>query len=384
MQQLPFVDINDQETFLARYWQKAPCLLRIDFPEGCKLDANELAGIAAEENADSRLVQTPISGNDWRVANGPFKAEDYEILGDTHWTLLVRGVDQYIEGAHDLFEFFNFLPSWRREDLMVSFATEHGSVGAHTDFYDVFIVQGEGSRRWQLGAAVASDAAIIPDIDQKVLANFEACFEVTLNEGDVLYIPPLVPHEGISVDQSISYSVGYRAPSLSEAVDQVADIISEDADPAIRYCDSDIQSTELHCKIDNAAVDRLEALLAKANNNAERVLGELMTQPVIATEPPEEQDLSRAEIGRILASPQYMIGPAPHTRMAFFQGPQETLLFCNGTTYRLPTISDTDAQGLCGQSQLDPQLQALCYNNQHLLSHIHSWVNAGHWGVFDF
>jgi len=384
MQPLPFVDILDTETFLTKYWQKAPCVLRIEFPNETVLDADELAGIAAEQSADSRLVQTPISGSDWRVANGPFKAEDYAILGDSHWTLLVRGVDQYIDGAQALFEYFNFLPSWRREDLMVSFAADQGSVGAHTDFYDVFIVQGEGSRYWRLGDIVASDAKIIPNIDQKVLADFNPTLETTLEQGDVLYIPPLVPHEGISIGQSISYSVGYRAPSLSEAIDQMADLVSEEADPAIRYSDTDIEAVKLHSKIDDASVSRLELLISQAKHNTERVLGELMTQPVIATEPPDEQELSRADIAKILATPEYLIGPAPHTRMAFFQAEENTLIFCNGATYQIPRISDTIAHNICSQSQLEAELQALCYNNQTLLGHVQSWINAGHWGVFDF
>ncbi|MDT1800214.1 cupin domain-containing protein, partial [Salmonella enterica subsp. enterica serovar Oslo] len=42
-------------------------------------------------------------------------------------------------------------PDWRLDDLMISFSVPGGGVGPHIDQYDVFIIQGMGSRRWRVG-----------------------------------------------------------------------------------------------------------------------------------------------------------------------------------------------------------------------------------------
>ena len=383
MQTLPFVDINDHQQFLTEFWQKAPCLLRVNLPADVQLAPDELAGIAAEPTSDARIVQTPVKKKtDWRVATGPFCAQDYDILGPTHWTLLVRGVDQFIATADQLFSQFNFLPAWRREDLMVSFAANKGSVGAHTDFYDVFIVQGEGKRRWRVGSPVSHDAPLVKDVDQKVLARFEPTHEVEMVEGDVLYIPPLVPHEGVSVGQSMSYSVGYRAPSLSEAIDQWADIVHEQAQPINRYSDVDISARTNPYKIDTSDRDRMASLLQQAQIAPERILGELMTQPVIVQEQGEIESINMGELCAMLDDSQVSIGPAAHTRMAYYEG-NTISLFCNGTTYSVDTLSADDARALCESSLLPQSLIDTIKSNQPLRSLLLEFINNGHWGAYE-
>ena len=63
---------------------------------------------------------------------------------DSHWTLLVQAVDHWIPEAAQLLEQFNFIPRWRIDDLMMSYASDGGGVGPHFDNYDVFLVQTSG------------------------------------------------------------------------------------------------------------------------------------------------------------------------------------------------------------------------------------------------
>src|SRR5690554_6799721 len=176
--------------FLQDYWQKKPLLIRNAWP-GFKplLSAEELAGLSLEEVIESRLVQehgeTP-----WQVRSGPFTESDYQALPDSHWTLLVQAVDQWIPEAADLLEHFRFIPSWRIDDLMISYAVNGGSVGPHYDQYDVFLLQAEGQREWRIGQMCSEQSAIVKGPKIRLLEQFDQTDSFVLNPGDMLYLPP--------------------------------------------------------------------------------------------------------------------------------------------------------------------------------------------------
>lgn len=81
----------DREQFLARHWQREPLLIRSAiegfFPP---IDANELAGLALEEDIESRLVE--YTQGQWKLHHGPFDTKDFDRTAP--WTLLVQAVDQ--------------------------------------------------------------------------------------------------------------------------------------------------------------------------------------------------------------------------------------------------------------------------------------------------
>jgi len=122
------------EQFLAEYWQKKPCLIRraiADFKP--LIDGDDLAGLACEEMAESRLITGTTKSNDWEVRNGPFTDADFSALPEQNWTLLVQDVEKHYAPLQALVQQFNFIPNWRLDDLMVSFAATGGSVGPHVD-----------------------------------------------------------------------------------------------------------------------------------------------------------------------------------------------------------------------------------------------------------
>lgn len=209
--------IPNRDEFLKEYWQKKPLLLRGIFPEALDLlDPNELAGLSCLQEADSRIVRSLQAEPFWAVDHGPFKEEAFSVLGESNWTLLVQNVERYFPHLLSLHEPFRFLPNWRFDDIMVSFAATGGTVGPHTDRYDVFLVQGMGERTWHLGGKLEDpNCPLLPLDDIKVLAEFNPDISVQLEAGDVLYVPPHLAHFGVANSPCMTYSIGFRAPSLA-------------------------------------------------------------------------------------------------------------------------------------------------------------------------
>jgi 50S ribosomal protein L16 3-hydroxylase len=218
--------------FLADYWQQKPLLIRNALPDfECPVTPEELAGLAMEEEVESRLIQENVDNTDgaapWSLQCGPFTEEVFTSLPDTHWTVLVQEINKHIPEFALLQERFAFLPNWRLDDVMVSFAPEHGTVGPHADNYDVFLIQGPGTRRWQLSYQASGPEQLIPGLPVRILADFKPEEEYVLEEGDILYLPPGVVHHGVALEDCITISVGYRAPAIAElAAAWCADAVS--------------------------------------------------------------------------------------------------------------------------------------------------------------
>ena len=204
------------ETFLRRHWQKKPLLVRGAFPGFVDpVTPEELAGLACEDGVESRLVQG--RGKRWSIAWGPQPEEIFAKLPDKAWTLLVQEVNRWVPDSAELLEPFSFLPNVRVDDVMVSYAVPGGSVGAHLDSYDVFLVQGQGERRWQWHTKPTKDRRFVDGLDLRILATFEPDADEVLGPGDLLYLPPGFAHHGVAVSPCLTYSVGFRAPSAAEA-----------------------------------------------------------------------------------------------------------------------------------------------------------------------
>lgn len=205
--------------FLAEFWQKEPLVVRGAFP-GLKdpLSPDELAGLACEPHVDSRLVLARGGRRPWQVTRGPQKAAALKRLPQSHWTLLVESMDRHSNEIAAFASAFSFLPRWRMDDVMVSLAPVHGTVDAHIDSYDVFLVQGQGRRRWEVDRRSVPDYR--PGLDLRILKRFEAQDSRVLEPGDMLYVPPGVGHRGVTVesdsDIALTYSVGFRAPSSAD------------------------------------------------------------------------------------------------------------------------------------------------------------------------
>ena len=233
------LDLNWQE-FIQNYWQKRPVIIKGGFKNFIDpISPDELAGLAMENEVDSRLVSH--NNGKWQVEHGPF--ESYDHLSENNWSILVQAVDHWHEPSAALMRPFRFLPDWRTDDLMISFSVTGGGVGPHFDQYDVFIIQGTGRRRWRVGEKTALKQHC-PHPDLLQVEPFDAIIDEEMVPGDILYIPPGFPHEGYSLENSLNYSVGFRAPSGRELISGFADYVLSNELGSYRFSDPDVPSRE--------------------------------------------------------------------------------------------------------------------------------------------
>ncbi|SMN02441.1 FIG002776: hypothetical protein [uncultured Candidatus Thioglobus sp.] len=207
-----------QQQFLSDYWQKKPLLIKHALPDFISpISPDELAGLALEPEFESRLITGSIESNDWSLKNAPLNEQDFSELPAQNWTLLVQGVDRYIDEVHQLIKQFDFIPRWRFDDVMISYAATGGSVGPHFDYYDVFLLQGTGTRRWHLSTQHCKIDNYLKDVPLRIMKKFHSEQVFDVEPGDVLYVPPKVAHHGVSLDdECTTLSFGYRALSATE------------------------------------------------------------------------------------------------------------------------------------------------------------------------
>ena len=317
--------------FMRDYWQKKPLLVRQAIPGfESPISPDELAGLALEEEIESRLV-IEHGERPWELRRGPFAEDAFAELPERDWTLLVQAVDQFVPEVAELIEQFKFLPKWRIDDVMVSFAAPGGGVGPHFDNYDVFLLQGYGTRRWQVGQVCDSDSPMLQHADLKILAEFVKTEEWVLEPGDMLYLPPLLAHCGTAEDDCMTYSVGFRAPSAAEVLTHFTDFLGQFLPDEERYSDADAQPTSDPTQIQRDALDRLKALLTEHMSD-ERLLmtwfGQFMTEPrypelIAGIEIDEEAFLASLEDGAVMIR-------NPSARMAWSEVGEDLVLFASG------------------------------------------------------
>lgn len=263
------VNLNNltRQQFLDEYWQKKPVLIRgalNDFDD--PITPDELAGLAMEPSAESRLVSQ--TDGEWNAEHGPF--ESYDHLGEENWSLLIQGVDHWDENVDALLKEFRFMPNWRIDDVMVSFATPGGGVGPHVDNYDVFIIQGSGKRHWQVG----SNEALTEVVANEALLHvetFEPIIDAHLNPGDMLYIPPGFPHQGVAIEPSMSFSVGYRTIAKSHLFSGFADYLIDNQLGKDMVVDPQRQATTTPGLVDQDDVRNLTTSLQDMLNDEQRL-----------------------------------------------------------------------------------------------------------------
>ncbi|MDH4582589.1 cupin domain-containing protein [Pseudomonas sp. BN415] len=323
--------------FLRDYWQKKPLLIRQAIPGfESPISPDELAGLSLEEEVESRLV-LEHGERPWELRRGPFAEDAYQNLPERDWTLLVQAVDQFVPEVAELLENFRFLPSWRIDDVMISFAAPGGGVGPHFDNYDVFLLQGHGRRRWKIGQMCDAESALLPHADLRILADFQQTDEWVLEPGDMLYLPPRLAHFGIAEDDCMTYSVGFRAPSAAEVLTHFTDFLAQFLPDEERYSDAGAAPVSDPHEIQRDALDRLKSLLTEHMSDERLLLtwfGQFMTEPrypeLLAGAEVEEDDfLGAIEDGAVLVR-------NPSARLAWSEVDIGLVLFASGQSRLLP------------------------------------------------
>ncbi len=223
------------EQFLAEYWQKKPLLIKQGLPQLIDMfEPEDMLGLAIEEEASARLLtqaNTKKEGQaQWQLRKSPLTELDFDNL-PKQWTVLVQNLEQWSPELGQLWQAFDFIPQWQRDDIMVSYAPKGGSVGKHYDDYDVFLAQGYGHRRWQLGKFCDQNTEFVADEPIRLFDDMgEIIFDEILEAGDVLYVPPKLSHFGVAQDDCLTFSFGCRRPNLMQIIDSMADIATNDSD----------------------------------------------------------------------------------------------------------------------------------------------------------
>ncbi len=353
------------------------------------LCADELGWLATLPDVECRLVFTENSARPttYRVQEGPFTEAELCALPARDWTLLVQDVEKHLPDFRRLFAAVDAIPDWRIDDLMVSCAAPGGSVGPHRDNYDVFLCQGGGKRKWMLGDAVAA----VVDAGAKelsLLQPFAALNTYVAEAGDVLYLPPGVPHWGVAEDLCLTYSIGMRAPGKAELASGAERIYGEgasksgdDSNDDCFYTDADLQLDEAEPgRIAAAAVQRLrtQKLLSNAFSDEQMatILGSVNTgtKAWLTPEMPGRQEAASI-MQRITG--HYSLPVHGMARIAYYDSGDSRLFFANGHVRKLLEREIGIVRELCTSRKVCLER----FSNRAELSTLLEWmVNKG---VFD-
>jgi 50S ribosomal protein L16 3-hydroxylase len=363
MKTVPLGDIS-LKTFLADYWQKKPLLIRQALP-GIKppIAADELAGLACEEEVESRLIIHDAGNEQWHLTHGPFVDATFSDLPTTHWTLLVQAVDHWVPAAADFLAQFYFIPSWRVDDLMISYSGDKGGVGPHYDNYDVFLVQVSGRRQWEVGGFYDESSPRRPDTPVKILTEWEPEHCWVLEPGDLLYVPPRVGHSGIAVGEDcMTCSVGFRAPSHRDILLDFPEYIGEQLSEEVRYADPDLAPQSNPGQIAPEAVKKVQKILTQYvedHDGLAQWFGRYMTSPKYADDETAGETYALEDVHQHLASGGTLIRNEG-SRFAFQEQGENLWLFVDGRQYTCSELmadlvktlcAERTFSNFCGQSQ---------------------------------
>lgn len=371
-QPLPLLGGLSAAQFMRRYWQKKPLLVRQAIPAMVPpIERNALFALAEKEEVESRLIRQGKAG--WSLKHGPLPRRALPPLKQPAWTLLVQGVDLHHEGVHELLRQFRFLPDARLDDLMISYASDTGGVGAHFDSYDVFLLQAQGRRRWSIGKQ--SDLRLQPGVPLKILENFEPEQTFVLEPGDMLYLPPRYAHDGVAVgDDCMTCSIGLRSSALGELgadlLARVAQAYSEDLEDAgpaelARYRDPTQPAVDnpaqMPAALQGFARKAVEAALRDADA-VDRALGESLTEPK-----------ANVWFGEGSQAPDNMqrVALDRRTRMLY----DTRHIYINGESFRAGGADATLMRRLADQRALGPR--ELSRASEGALALLADWSEAG-------
>jgi len=378
-------DISVRE-FLRNYWQQKPLLIRQAIPGyESPVSPDELAGLACMSDVESRIVLENAGNTPWELRQGPFDEAVFSQLPESHWTLLVQECNKHVPDLALLLENFTFIPNWRVDDVMVSYAAPQGSVGPHVDQYDVFLLQGFGTRRWQINTQRSSHFNFLPDTSLRILEKFSSEQEWVLEPGDMLYLPPGVAHYGVALDDCMTLSIGFRAPSHYEllthfAEEQFANVTDPFQIP--RYEDPGIQPSDNCGEITDQALRSIAGILQSYTGNRENIkhwFGRFITEPKNDNvfEPQDITD-NLNQLHKLLNTQQYVCR-SEYARFAYIINTDDTLdLYINGNEYVLTHREQAFAKTICSKRRIDTQQMLTFLEDSSLHQTILDFFNAGY------
>lgn len=369
-----YLDKFNPADFLAHYWQKKAVVLKNALPDFQDfLDEHELAGLAMEPDIDSRVIR--FHNDNWELQQGPI--EDFESACQGQWTLLVQGIDRYLPEASDLMQCFNFIPQWRMDDLMVSFAVEGAGVGPHLDQYDVFLIQGKGRRHWRVGEPSNYDT-VCPHPSLQQITGFDAVIDVELAPGDILYIPPGWPHDGIALTDCLTYSVGFRAPDQEALTQALTDTVYAADFTAERYTDPELTTRDNTAEVTAKELDKLRAMMQAVMHSNEwehQMLCQLSDQGL---QPELDEQLWQPDMVEASLEQGDVFMLPFGCRPLLFQHQHNTVLYVNGEAFVVHTDITEDINDIAQGTAIDGEFVQSADNKFELLQLLSILKNRGY------
>ncbi len=354
--------------FLREYWHKRPLLIRQAVPDVVgRLSPAELRRLAMREDCESRLVRH--ARGRWSLDYGPFTAAALDRLPRRGWSLLVSGVDHHLPYAAALLQSFGFVPYARLDDVMVSLAPPGGGVGPHFDSYDVFLIQGHGTRRWEI--AEQDDLELVEDAPLRILKRFTPQQSWVLEPGDMLYLPPRLAHNGVALSECMTWSVGFRAPSHQEIASAFLDYLQEGLNIEGRYADPDLEVPSHPAALPAAMIERLGAVIDGIRWSRDDIvdfLGRYLSEPKpnVFFEPPRRA-MGRERFTDKVGTEGLRLDP--RTRMLF----HGSTFYINGERLVVPVANRRVLVELADRRALPPKALP-----DTLLAVLYDWYKSGY------
>ena len=335
------------DEFFKTHWQRSPYLFtQTSIDLSCLPDADALFKLASQDQVQSRIIYTEDQRHYQAIYDDP---EAWHEVFDFQPTLLVSDIEKWHPAAMQLMNWFPFIKNWRFDDLMMSFAPAGASVGAHTDHYDVFLVQVQGTRQWSYDEQPLSDAKMVADSELAVIDNYLPQITTELKAGDILYLPPEIPHHGISTSADcITCSIGLRAPSKAELLSAVIEQAAQHMPAHDRFRDA-VDSTTQDASIGDHEISylrqQLQSLLALSDQQLATYFGQFVTGYRVL----EDEQYNDLNPSQVTATKRWQKSPFA----VFAYHPisiTQAQLFVNGESYLVKTDF---AQTLCDHAQFN-------------------------------
>ena len=344
-----------KEEFLCDYWHQKPLLIKnaVDIGDfvSCFPDKQQLIKLSCDDDIQSRIVFKNSETN-YDVEYGPFSHEDFKELTNETWNLLVSDIDKWHPLSRKILQHFDFIRNWIFDDIMLSCGSVGGTVGPHTDHYDVFLLQVEGQRLWKFSNSKILNPDLLPDQALKLMSDFQYDTEYNLNPGDILYLPPEYAHYGIiSSDDCVTCSIGMRTPSASELSVSFVDSLAQTLSDNNRFVEPQFQSQPLKGEITQDDLSAVKNILLDnlsfENMNLISWFGKYLTEyRSLFYEFNEYKESEEFNL-------ELNLRTSPFSKTCYFAQGDNAILFVNGMEF---DCSLTLAQLICNEQTISSEM----------------------------
>ena len=278
------VSLSDGQ-ILSQYWQSSPVILEQAVEVDALIpDPSTLVQILTETDLPSRLL-TGVEGETFTLTHGPF--ETFK-TPKKPWTTVIHALEHLFPEYDQVRKSIQWIPSWRFEDCMLSWASIDGSVGRHYDQFSVFLIQLNGRRQWEVGPLATSHTSILPNQPIALVDRSEPLTSWIANPGDVLYLPPNIIHHGVSLDPDcMTLSLGFRAPDAGALLEGAIETIDANHQK-IRFSDPKRTRTDAPAEILTSDLQEAKATIIRYLDEPhvlEYLLATRVTAPYLDMEP---------------------------------------------------------------------------------------------------